>query len=76
MACSGRLFKGNLERIRLKLLTIKYKIMYTHLSKQELIDISGGHDGKAYEAGEVVGEIIKKVRTILGFAGAIRSLIR
>lgn len=46
MACSGRLFKGNLERIRLKLLTIKYKIMYTHLSKQELIDISGGHDVK------------------------------
>ncbi|HET9057505.1 MAG TPA: hypothetical protein VFN30_11735 [Chitinophagaceae bacterium] len=38
------------------------------LSKEENIEITGGHDGVAYQADHSLGQVIKFVGTLVGFA--------
>ncbi|WP_312081835.1 hypothetical protein [Empedobacter sp.] len=40
--------------------------MLQKLSNEEMININGGHDGTAYNAGKAVGEAITKVGAFLG----------
>ncbi|MCK8524249.1 hypothetical protein M0D21_21905 [Aquimarina sp. D1M17] len=37
-----------------------------NLNAKELIEINGGHDGVAYEAGVVIGNIIEVAITVVG----------
>lgn len=41
--------------------------MLQKLSKEEMVNTNGGHNGTAYNAGKVVGETINKVGVLLGF---------
>ncbi len=40
--------------------------MYTELEISELAMINGGHDGSAYHAGVLVGDIIEVAITVFG----------
>lgn len=44
----------------------KIKIMLELLNTEELRNISGGHDGTAYEIGKAIGDGIKRGAIIFG----------
>ncbi|CAM3430711.1 hypothetical protein [Empedobacter stercoris] len=40
--------------------------MLKNLTKDEMINIDGGHDGTAYEAGAAVGKFLNKAAVVIG----------
>lgn len=46
------------------------------MSTIELNETVGGHDGKSYEVGHAIGEVIQVVGAVLSIRGGIKSLIK
>lgn len=47
------------------------ELNFLELTKVELIEINGGHDGESYQAGVAVGRFISKAATFFGIAALI-----